>query len=691
MSRRRRLGLLGAHLRKHRYRYIVGILAIVTAGVGASVYLGSDRAHVPNIPAIDPVISRLPSTASWCSVNRASDHCWLLQEIASGDATDTGSATALWPLSPEGGIAQGINVGGSELAIDAMNNSGDVIRYSTPDAPTIPLDSSRLVTVTFVASLEPADSAADDVFSHLQHLTGNTGYEVRVLNNGAFAVKVNNSGSGKVAQGNAGIANGNWHCVTVRADGRTANAAKVFVDGVDQTSAFDDLLDTMGWRAIDGKLAIGGSSHAPTASLMTDGPIARLRLDYTDTIDIDAHRQICGIPVVVQDYDELRLYTGGATIVEVVDSRTQGKFSTSTDCIVDNGMCLQGTGTRWLRQSNVYMAQFWELGEEGLPGQTVESERDAVDMASQAANANGGGTVLVTQIYEVDSKVRIFANVTFEGHGVGGLRRQCEVVTTLTASLDASDLCVQVADPSSFKPIDTVRIATGPGVLETLGDFRVNSVDATQLCSLTEIGFNATSGATAVRYFDLIGSPTTVTDDMTIQNMIFDGARSCNTSTHDWRYQNTANFRGDSTITGSTFREIPSENLTICGGTFTGNTAIGLNGSFVHKSCSGSPPPLDVIDNNTVDGVCEVSLAVNGHNEGAYTFSANAGNVTLTGNDWKNGGEATFGAAGTDDATVTATGNIFENFTKRITIVGGHPLPDSFDIDDNTWINVPDI
>lgn len=289
MSRARRRRAID-HVRKYRYRYLTGIIALIT--IGTTAYLGTDSAHVPfTPPSGDPIVlTRLPAVGDWCTTVRSADHCYTLQET-SGDATDLGASAEKWALVPESGITQGVEVAPStgELAIDPAGLVSDLMRRST-DATSMP-DATNLVSVSSVVFSE-AITGTDDIYSHRTTGTGAEGIEVRFHSDGHFDFLAKDGVLTKVSASTGGFSDGAWHCATVVGDGTSASAARWYVDGVDVTSSSD--ISGMATWAASGRPALGGFNVTPTIQNLA-GKLARLRIDYA-SLTLANHKTICGVP-----------------------------------------------------------------------------------------------------------------------------------------------------------------------------------------------------------------------------------------------------------------------------------------------------------------------------------------------------------------------------------------------------------
>ena len=277
------------------------------------------------------------------------------------------------------------------------------------------------------------------------------------------------------------------------------------------------------------------------------------------------------------------------------------------------------------------------------------------------------GAVVLGRVFEVVSTPYIGAPMLFTG---GGLRRACTPVAIVTSTSDPTDHCVQVDSSAGFVPTEAVIAFTSPATVDHVTKFWVNQTTATTLCQSSPIGVAIPQGAQIVRRSNLL-SVDNPTDGVIVDSVFFDGANRCNGHTHDWRFNNAVTFRGDNVLQNSVFYDSPGEGITVCGATIRGNMAFSLQGSFIHKSCGSDPEPLDIVENNYIDGVNLATDEVMKHSEGAITHSANAGTIQASGNVFRNGSEGVFGVAGPDDEGVAASADCYAHFPHVIQLYNG--------------------
>lgn len=302
----------------------------------------------------------------------------------------------------------------------------------------------------------------------------------------------------------------------------------------------------------------------------------------------------------------------------------------------------------------------------------VGSGRQKIQQAGADAAAVGGA-VIIDRVYEVENQVNLYSGVLYTG---GGIRRACTPHAVVTQSAMASDSCISVSDVSGFGSRRGVQLVTDNTFDGVLGRFRVETIDSdtNRLCSNAPIGFAVPVGADVIYTYNLARLSDMYSGGLVVDSVLFDGAARCNGYTHDWRQNSTLPMRGKNTIRNSVFYDTPSENLTTCGGTVENNIAFDLDGSFIHKSCSEPNEPVDIVRNNYVSNANRAGNDATWHAEGLITFSANAGNIMLSGNVFKDGREGVFGQVSTDDENVFAAHGCYANFPHLIEFYGNVDL-----------------
>lgn len=271
------------------------------------------------------------------------------------------------------------------------------------------------------------------------------------------------------------------------------------------------------------------------------------------------------------------------------------------------------------------------------------------------------------------------------------IRRASTSVTFLAVPSGANAQEIIVESTADFALGDWLLIVDGPNYLSNSGG---------QICAISAINGDTIrthqpfinpmpTGSRVVHQFPLVRSTPLAGSEITFENVVFDGNKSGNPYTFDWRYNSTIKVSTGVNLRNCTFYNNPAENIFMCGGSIEHCRAFGLNGSFVHGSCTINNTSESLVLNNYTRMTCLRTVMENGHNEGWFTYSANVRNFILSDNSAIAGGNACFGAQGLDDFGNTFTGNIFNTFPRRkFATATNHPAPDNLEM--NTFINIED-
>lgn len=285
--------------------------------------------------------------------------------------------------------------------------------------------------------------------------------------------------------------------------------------------------------------------------------------------------------------------------------------------------------------------------------------------AMQAADALPDNTaaVVLDRVYEVNVGTAVPDTVMVTG---GGIRRACTPTATASAFTSGSGSCVTVDDASAFVNgpyvafvTDTTYAGSRDGSTQRI--ITLSSHTDTTLCHTGTINFDVPDGATAIVVGDLLLANTKT--GVIVDSVFFDGANDCNGYTHDWTLNNALPIRGDNIVRNSVFYDSPSETMTSCGGTIENNRGYQLQGSLTHVSCSVSDEPVQYIRNNTVMGANLATDAIMEHSEGVITFSANAGDLRLSGNKFIDGEEGALGVFDSADDPTHVVGDCYHGFS----------------------------
>jgi len=310
----------------------------------------------------------------------------------------------------------------------------------------------------------------------------------------------------------------------------------------------------------------------------------------------------------------------------------------------------------------------------------------------KAVIAQGGVIDLNNNIYVIDQQIDIWRDSTTIQNG--GFKRAATPVTYLSEPMDEGATYIVVDDASGFRKGQWLEVLTGAAygqgdndvVLHMITDIKGDTISFTN----TQIN-SSPAGAMVIRNTHLLRINVATPTHIVIKNVVFDGNVRENNHTHDWRFNlSILSVRPGMTVDACTFMNTPAENIFQCGGVIKNCRYYKLGGSFVHWGCkSNQPRPFSLVENNSGRYSNLMGNKISKHSEGLFTFSSNSQNILVQGNTCENGKEAIMGKQGLEDYDVTVVNNYFKNFPRKIfTIVPGHP--DSLDLSNNTFVNVPD-
>ena len=165
------------------------------------------------------------------------------------------------------------------------------------------------------------------------------------------------------------------------------------------------------------------------------------------------------------------------------------------------------------------------------------------------------------------------------------------------------------------------------------------------------------------------GATAAINTQIKIINGTIDG-NSTQQENNSWYFINEINLNGnDCDVTDVTFKNTAGECIVGHGMDVSECRFNNLMGSAFHLSVhddTAAQGSISRFRNNYVERVCLATNAVNGHSEGAITFSWGAGRLIVDDNEFKNGKESVLGAFGLDstnaDKWLVVTNNICEGF-----------------------------
>ena len=337
-----------------------------------------------------------------------------------------------------------------------------------------------------------------------------------------------------------------------------------------------------------------------------------------------------------------------------------------------------------------------------MNGPAVRGDAETIQAALAWIVANvteGLGSRLIfqarrTYVYDSTSEISYVNNLVIDLNGARLLRAPASATTAklaVAASISATTLTLD-AIPANWKVGDTVAAFSNALDANTSRNaIRINAINQaaktiTLAGGIGAFGSNTTTIPAGVfigkNYQCFLGRPSTeengnlrpgINHNIQIINGIIDGNKA-NQLNNSWRFSMEIFLNGRSSgISGVKFLDTAGECIVGHGLRVEGCEFRGLSGSAYHLSRHDDTTDAGSASwftNNYVDGVCLAGNAVNGHSEGAVTFSWGAGRLIVANNEFRNGGEGVLGGFGPSSGEINAdkwlvvTGNLCLTFNR---------------------------
>ncbi len=373
----------------------------------------------------------------------------------------------------------------------------------------------------------------------------------------------------------------------------------------------------------------------------------------------------------LQNYFELKIYTGEADTVFVNHPRYHGLFERDTCTTENHGTTILTNTGCWKRISANFSPRYWAIGgpaPDFLIGATVTSETDAINSAAYAASLMGGDTIEIDSLYLIDRSINLFTNNTYLGTcDQCGFKRIDPPLTVLTDTAKINDNRINVENNHGFKQRHKINIAQSVN-FDSLAGFvsytaAINSLlggDTTIFLSGRRIQKQMLPGDSVSLFFPMMLARTTPIDSIRLERLVFNGNRKKYTLNYDWRVNPTLLIPATNSmiIAHCHFEEIPNENIFLCGANFENCTGTNLNGSVLHFSCSDFDRPTNVLYNQ-FSNTNQVGNDIMKHSEAGLTFSAKVQNLRVAYNRFENVAEHGIGIFNNDDQSNEITDNLF--------------------------------
>lgn len=396
---------------------------------------------------------------------------------------------------------------------------------------------------------------------------------------------------------------------------------------------------------------------------------------------------------VVDDYDALRAYVGSASGLVVKDftytfnsisyTTIGGVFVRSTTGTENGGtLLIADNAVKWKRlwDATHVIPEWWEVGGVDSSGASYSTFNAGNGIANDNERINaaiitvGQGGVIELQkdkTYDIWTTLPLRIGQTINGNNAT-LRRGDLIVSDLAVNA-SSGTSITVDDASIFREGMSIGIidisAANSGVAFDENDGNV-------MGNITDITGNVITFANAISDSFVIGDKVFVRNQIVssstssdlelikIEGVKFDGNKSSNNLTVDWRYNATISIGYTNLyINNCYFFDTPSENIFAAKCRLTNSYYQDLNGSLIHISDDIDNRPGEIVIEGCWGDGSNYNPVLMGHSESVITFSANVFNVTINNCNFKNGEGAVFGGLSADNSDFIRINNShFENY-----------------------------
>lgn len=274
---------------------------------------------------------------------------------------------------------------------------------------------------------------------------------------------------------------------------------------------------------------------------------------------------------------------------------------------------------------------------------------DAWETLQAQIDTQGDGAIInldKNKIYVLHSglNLRNFKNITIDGNGATIRRVDSSAVsTTLRNDYNGGYRLDLDFVPDNYKVGDYLAIASGLSSNKVTKDPR-KIIQIRGSSVYLEYTFSGTfpAGSVVFKNFNLIsGLPSHIENGTNpgtiIQNIVFDGNARENRINYGWMINGIISIHGGKTskIMFNNFIDVSNETIIGHGVDVHDNEFDGLNGSAFHTSVHDNTKELNGLasfSRNFVFNVNRIEKGLNGHSEGAITFSWGGGNLTVVDN-----------------------------------------------------------
>ncbi len=270
------------------------------------------------------------------------------------------------------------------------------------------------------------------------------------------------------------------------------------------------------------------------------------------------------------------------------------------------------------------------------------------DLQAKIDNGKNGTTINLdgNRIYVLNSTLdlRNFSNITINGNGATIKREDGDMVSTeLVEDYRGGNKIVVDFVPVNYRVGSTITIASGKSINQvSKAERQIVSIDENIITVNGTFSGEFKSGSIVFKsYYLIMGLSSSVVNGSNpgtvIENIKFNGNAKYNNINYGWISNGTIALHGGKTseIRNNYFYDIPNETVVGHGVDVHHNVFDGLNGSAFHTSVHDNTKEINALArfaDNEVYNPNRIEKGLNGHSEGAVTFSWGAGNLTVENN-----------------------------------------------------------
>lgn len=352
----------------------------------------------------------------------------------------------------------------------------------------------------------------------------------------------------------------------------------------------------------------------------------------------------------------------------------------------ENGGTVIVGAFKWERdhEDDKIRPEWWEVGGYDANGNLytnkntssngVYNETDRVIAASIVSGIGGTVELLKNKTYPIDRSVTANTGQKWEGNNATLFRVNSQTATLSAGSALGSNT-ITVTDATQFRVGQRIVIlkTTAPnggyaydenvGMLDA---YIITNIAGNVITLAVPLTAAVNSGWLVVQNTTLLVIETGTTTQLNeVVRLNFDGNRSGNNQSVDWRWHNSiycVSSVESILIDHCQFTNSPSETIIMAGGTVSNCHYADLNTSFVHISKGVNNISSTTIIACTGKRSNQVANALASHSESTITSSANTSHVRVDGCYFEDGGESVFTVQSSQVLDYHVSNNTFKDY-----------------------------